>query len=95
MGVEAPIIPGIMPITNYAQLVRFSDNCGAELPKWIRSRLESYQDDEEALKDFGADVVSHLCLDLLDNGVPGIHFYALNKIEPVKTICQRIGFIQS
>ena len=92
MGVNVPIIPGIMPITNYTMLVRFSDNCGAELPRWIRARLEQYQDDEASLKAFGLDVVSHLCLDLLDNGVPGLHFYALNKIEPVKEICTRVGF---
>lgn len=92
MGIEVPIVPGIMPITNYATLVRFSDNCGAELPNWIRARLEQYQDDEASLKAFGLDVVSHLCLDLLDNGVSGLHFYALNKVEPVKEICTRIGF---
>jgi len=92
LGINVPIIPGIMPITNYATLVRFSDNCGAELPQWIRARLEQYQDDEASLKSFGLDVVSHLCLDLLDNGVAGLHFYALNKIEPVKEICTRVGF---
>lgn len=92
IGVNIPIVPGIMPITNYATLVRFSDNCGAELPRWIRSRLEQYQDDEASLKEFGLDVVTHLCLDLLDNEVPGLHFYALNKVDPVKTICQRLGY---
>ena len=92
LGVEIPIIPGIMPITNYTTLVRFSDNCGAELPRWIRARLEQYQDDEASLLAFGLDVVTHLCLDLLDNGVDGVHFYALNKVEPVKEICRRIGF---
>jgi len=92
LGINVPIIPGIMPITNYATLVRFSDNCGAELPQWIRARLEQYQDDEASLKSFGLDVVSHLCLDLLDNGVAGLHFYALNKVEPVKEICTRAGF---
>lgn len=93
LGVNTPIVPGIMPITNYAQLVRFSDGCGAELPKWIRSRLQGYENDEASLKAFGLDVVTHLCLDLLDNGVPGIHFYTLNKIEPVKEVCKRIGFV--
>lgn len=92
MGVDVPIIPGIMPITNYATLVRFSDACGAELPRWIRARLEQYQDDEASLKAFGLDVVTHLCFDLLDNGVQGLHFYALNKVEPVKEICTRVGF---
>ncbi len=94
MDVTVPIIPGIMPINNYATLVRFSDACGAELPRWIRARLEEYQDDEASLLDFGLDVVTHLCLDLLDNNVDGLHFYALNKIEPVKEICKRIGFQQ-
>lgn len=94
IGVTAPIIPGIMPITNFATLVRFSDACGAELPQWIRARLAQYQDDEQSLREFGLDVVTHLCLDLLDNDVPGLHFYALNKIDPVKEICTRIGFQQ-
>lgn len=95
LGIDVPIIPGIMPITNYMTLTRFSDTCGAELPRWIRARLHQYQDDEASLKAFGLDVVSHLCLDLLDNGVEGLHFYALNKVEPVKEICTRIGFVQS
>ena len=93
-GIEIPIVPGIMPITNYATLVRFSDACGAEIPRWIRARLEQYQNDEESLRAFGLDVVTHLCLDLLDNGVPGLHFYTLNKAEPVNEICKRIGFQQ-
>ena len=94
LGVSAPIIPGIMPITNYATLTRFSDNCGAEIPNWIRARLHQYRDDDASLVAFGLDVVSHLCLDLLDNGVPGLHFYALNKVDPVREICTRIGFEQ-
>lgn len=93
-GIDIPIVPGIMPITNYATLIRFSDACGAEIPRWIRSRLEQYQNDEASLQAFGLDVVTHLCFDLLDNGVPGLHFYSLNKTEPVKEICQRIGFQQ-
>ncbi|MFT5611660.1 MAG: methylenetetrahydrofolate reductase (NADPH), partial [Arenicella sp.] len=95
LGINVPIIPGIMPITSYLTLTRFSDICGAELPRWIRARLHQYQDDQASLMAFGLDVVSHLCLDLLDNGVEGLHFYALNKVEPVKEICTRIGFIQS
>lgn len=91
MGVQAPIVPGVMPITNYATLVRFSDTCGAELPRWIRARLEQYQHDEASLKSFGLDVVTHLCLDLLDNGVPGLHFYSLNKTETVSQICTNLG----
>lgn len=93
-GINAPIIPGIMPITNYATLTRFSDACGAEIPRWIRARIEQYQHDEPSLKAFGLDVVTHLCFDLLDNGVPGLHFYTLNKTEPVQEICKRIGFQQ-
>lgn len=93
-GINAPIVPGIMPITNYATLARFSDACGAEIPRWIRARLEQYQHDEPSLKAFGLDVVTHLCLDLLDNGISGLHFYTLNKTEPVQEICTRIGFQQ-
>lgn len=93
-GITAPIIPGIMPITNYATLTRFSDGCGAEIPRWIRARLEQYQNDEMSLKAFGLDVITHLCLDLLDNEVPGLHFYTLNKTEPVQDICKLIGFEQ-
>ena len=92
LGVDVPIVPGVMPITNYATLARFSDTCGAEIPNWIRARLMQYQNDEASLKAFGLDVVSHLCLDLLDNDIPGIHFYALNKADPIKEICTRIGF---
>jgi len=94
-GINAPIVPGIMPITNYATLTRFSDACGAEIPRWIRARLEQYQHDEMSLKAFGLDVVTHLCFDLLDNGVPGLHFYTLNKTEPVQDICKLIGFEQT
>jgi methylenetetrahydrofolate reductase (NADPH) len=94
VGVNSPIVPGIMPIANYATLTRFSDACGAEIPRWIRARLEQYQHDEPSLKAFGLDVVTHLCLDLLDNGIPGLHFYTLNKAEPVQEICKRIGFQQ-
>ena len=93
-GVDIPIIPGIMPITNYATLTRFSDACGAEIPRWIRARIEQYQHDEASLKAFGLDVVTHLCFDLLDNDVPGLHFYSLNKIDPVKELCRRVGFEQ-
>ncbi len=91
LDISVPIIPGVMPITNCLQIIRFSDGCGAEIPRWIRSRLEQYQDDQQALYAFGLDVVTHLCMDLLDNGVPGLHFYTLNKTEPVAEICRRIG----
>jgi methylenetetrahydrofolate reductase (NADPH) len=92
VGIDAPIVPGVMPIVNYTSLIRFSDTCGAEIPRWIRARLEQYQHDEKSLRAFGLDVVSHLCLDLLDNDAPGLHFYTLNNVEPVEEICKRIGF---
>jgi len=94
VGIDAPIVPGIMPIVNYETLVRFSKACGAEIPRWIISRLEQYQNDEASLKAFGLDVVTQLCWDLLDRGVPGLHFYTLNKTQPVAEICQRLGFDQ-
>lgn len=94
-GVDVPIVPGIMPITNYAQLARFSDMCGAEIPRWLRLRLEQYQDDADALLDYGLDVVSKLSETLLENGAPGIHFYALNKTSPTLDICQRLGLTGS
>ncbi|MFW2438774.1 MAG: methylenetetrahydrofolate reductase [NAD(P)H] [Arenicellales bacterium] len=85
-GVSIPITPGIMPITNHKQLARFSDACGAEIPRWIRKRLEAYGDDLESIRKFGLDVVTHLCEQLLAGGAPGLHFYSMNRAEPVKTI---------
>ena len=81
-GIRIPIVAGIMPITNHAQLTRFSAACGADIPRWIRLRLEQYQDDKQALQDFGLDVVTRLCETLLDGGAPGLHFYTLNQAEP-------------
>ena len=78
-GIKIPIVAGIMPITNYEGLVRFSDNCGAEIPRWIRLRLLAYKDDLPSLRAFGADAVTSLCAKLLDGGAPGLHFYTLNK----------------
>ncbi|MFV1997045.1 MAG: methylenetetrahydrofolate reductase [NAD(P)H] [Acidiferrobacterales bacterium] len=86
MGVELPIVPGIMPITNYSQIARFSAACGAEIPRWILTRLEGYGDDLESIRAFGLDVVIKLCERLLDQGVPGLHFYTLNRAEPTSTI---------
>src|SRR5690606_32487125 len=85
-GVDIPVVPGIMPITNYARLARFSDACGAEIPRWIRKRLEAYGDDETSLKAFSIDVVTRLCQQLLDAGCPGLHFYTMNQTEPTATI---------
>ncbi|MDZ7851812.1 MAG: methylenetetrahydrofolate reductase [NAD(P)H] [Halomonas sp.] len=90
LGVEAPIVPGIMPITNYTKLARFSDACGAEIPRWIRKQLESYGDDSEAIGAFGEEVVSRLCQRLLDGGAPGLHFYTLNQAAPCLRILDNI-----
>ncbi|MBK4736385.1 methylenetetrahydrofolate reductase [NAD(P)H] [Noviherbaspirillum pedocola] len=90
-GVDVPIVAGIMPITNYAQLVRFSDMCGAEIPRWIRLKLASFGDDVESLKAFGLDVVTQLCERLLAGGAPGLHFYTLNQAGPTTEIWQRLG----
>jgi methylenetetrahydrofolate reductase (NADPH) len=89
-NVAVPIVPGIMPITNYANLVRFSDNCGAEIPRWIRSRLAAYQDDEPSLRAFGADVVTDLCERLVAGGAPGLHFYTLNHAASTLVVLDRI-----
>ncbi len=91
MGVEVPIVPGIMPITNYAQLARFSDACGAEIPRWIRKRLEAYGDDLASIRAFGEEVVTALCARLLNQGVPGLHFYTMNKAEPTLALWRNLG----
>jgi methylenetetrahydrofolate reductase (NADPH) len=90
-GVTAPVFPGIMPITNYANLVRFSDGCGADIPRWIRKKLESLQHDDAALKDFGAEVVTRLCERLLAMGAPGLHFYTMNQSVPNLRILDNLG----
>lgn len=81
LGVTVPVIPGIMPITNYKQLARFSDLCGAEIPRWIRKRLEGYGDDVASIRAFGEEVVTELCENLLESGAPGLHFYTMNQAE--------------
>jgi len=91
MGMTIPIVPGIMPITNYKQLARFSDACGAEIPRWIRKRLEAYGDDLDAIRAFGLDVVTELCDRLLQAGAPGLHFYTLNRAGPSTTLWERLG----
>ncbi len=90
-GVTIPIVPGIMPITNYAQLARFSDMCGAEIPRWMRLRLESYGEDLESIRAFGLDVVTALCERLIAGGAPGFHFYTLNRAGPTTAIWQRLS----
>ncbi len=91
LGVDIPIVPGIMPITNYVQLARFSDACGAEIPRWIRKRLEAYGDDLTSIRQFGIEVVTRLCERLLAEGAPGLHFYTMNKAEPTLTIWNNLG----
>ena len=91
MGVSLPIVPGIMPITNYKQLARFSDMCGAEIPRWIRKRLEGFGDDIESLRAFGLDVTTELCNELLEVGAPGLHFYTMNQTGPTLAIWRQLG----
>jgi methylenetetrahydrofolate reductase (NADPH) len=91
LGVTAPIVPGIMPIVKYSQLARFSDMCGAEIPRWMRKTLESYGDDSESVQAFGLDVVTDLCEKLLAGGAPGLHFYTLNQSGPSLELCKRLG----
>ena len=90
-GISVPIVPGIMPINNFSQLARFSDACGAEIPRWMRIKLESYRDDTASIRSFGLDVVTSLCDKLLSEGAPGLHFYTLNQAGAVTTIWQRLG----
>ena len=90
-SISVPIIPGIMPIYNIKQLARFSSNCGAEIPRWLKLKLESYDDDITSLRDYGIDVISELCETLLQYGVPGIHFYTLNESKIVSNIIKNIS----
>ncbi|MEG0820672.1 MAG: methylenetetrahydrofolate reductase [NAD(P)H] [Burkholderiaceae bacterium] len=91
LGCTVPVVPGIMPITNHTQLARFSDACGAEIPRWIRRRLEGFGDDREAIRSFGTDVVTKLCAQLLAGGAPGLHFYTMNQSEPTLEIWRGLG----
>jgi methylenetetrahydrofolate reductase (NADPH) len=91
LGIAIPVVPGIMPITNYTQLARFSDACGAEIPRWIRLKLQGYGDDTASIRAFGLDVVTALCDKLLRHGAPGLHFYTLNQAGPISTVWQRLG----
>ena len=90
-GIEVPIVPGIMPIGNFSQLARFSDACGAEIPRWMRIKLEGYRDDSASIRAFGLDIVTALCDKLLAAGAPGLHFYTLNQAGPATAIWQRLG----
>ena len=93
LGVDVPVVAGIMPITSSSQLLRFSDMCGAEVPRWIRLRLQEFGDDQASIKAFGLDVVSDLCDQLHCAGVEGLHFYSLNQSEPILEICSRLGWL--
>jgi len=91
LGVQIPILPGIMPITNYSQLARFSDACGAEIPRWVRKRLEAMGDDIAGIRAFGHEVVLNLCRRLLEGGAPGLHFYSMNQAGPVLRLWRELG----
>ena len=90
LGIDAPIVPGIMPITNYSQLMRFSDMCGAEIPRWVRLKLASFGDDSASIKAFGLDVVTQLCERLLAGGATGLHFYSMNQAQATTALWQRL-----
>jgi methylenetetrahydrofolate reductase (NADPH) len=92
LGVTAPIVPGIMPIVRFSQLARFSDNCGAEIPRWMRKTMEGFGDDAESIQNFGLDVVTRLCEKLIAGGVPGMHFYTLNQATASVEILKRLGY---
>ena len=94
-GIRIPVVPGIMPITGYANTVRFCNGCGADLPRWVKLRLEELEDDKEALKDFGAEVVTRLCETLLRNGAPGLHFYTINQAEPTLRLWRNLALATS
>jgi methylenetetrahydrofolate reductase (NADPH) len=90
-GIEQPIVPGIMPITNFQNLVRFSENCGADIPRWIRQRLQGFGQDLDGLKQFGEEVVSRLCENLIRGGAPGLHFYTMNQAKPTLGLLRNLG----
>lgn len=92
-GIDQPIYPGIMPIINYKNLTRFSDSCGAEIPRWLRKALENYGDDEASLKAFGIELITDLCDTLLENDAPGLHFYTMNQTEPTAEIVRNLGLV--
>ncbi len=90
LGIETPIVPGVMPIANFSQLRRFSEACGAQIPRWIDQRMRAFGDDAEAVREFAADVVAGLCRRLMDGGAPALHFYTLNLAKPTQAVLQRL-----
>jgi methylenetetrahydrofolate reductase (NADPH) len=95
LGVEVPIVPGIMPITNFSLLARFSDACGAEIPRWIRQRLAGFGDDTASIQAFGQEVITDLCDQLLAGGAPGLHFYTMNRAEPTLAVLRNLDLISA
>ena len=95
LGIAAPIIPGIMPIASFSKLARFSDACGADIPRWMRKKFESYGDDTAAIEAFGLDVVTELCAQLIARGASGLHFYSMNQSRLTLEICRRLGIQQA
>lgn len=93
LGIVIPVVPGVMPITNYTMLARFSDACGAEIPRWVRKRLEGYGDDIESIRAFGHEVVLNMCRRLLEGGAPGIHFYTMNQSAPTLRLWHDLGLL--
>ena len=91
VGIDKPIVPGIMPLTNYRNLLRFSENCGAEIPRWLRWQLQERSDNSEDLINYGLDVVTELCETLIAGGAPGLHFYTMNQWQISDTLCRNIG----
>jgi methylenetetrahydrofolate reductase (NADPH) len=91
LGADVPVVPGIMPITNSSQLLRFSDACGTEIPRWIRLRLQGYGDDSASIKAFGLEVVADLCEQLRAGGAPGLHFYSMNQSVPTLAVLAQLG----
>lgn len=91
MGVDVPIVPGVMPIANFSQLRRFSEQCGAEIPRWIARRMQAHGDDVEAIREFAADLVARLCTRLIDGGAPALHFYTLNLARPTQSVLSRLA----
>lgn len=91
LGVDAPIVPGIMPISNFSQLKRFSDTCGAEIPRWVTKRMQAFGDDADAIREFAADMVAAMCARLIAGGAPGLHFYTLNLAKPTQSVLSRLG----
>ncbi|MGY0505237.1 methylenetetrahydrofolate reductase [NAD(P)H] [Luteimonas sp. e5] len=90
LGIDAPVTPGIMPIANFTQLRRFSESCGAQIPRWVEQRMHGFGDDAEAIREFAADLVASLCRRLLEGGAPGLHFYTLNLAKPTLNVLQRL-----